>query len=316
MRIIDAHMHVGLSGDNVDSIIDSMDRKGIDQSWLLTWEEMNPPVPGLHIDLHKDPVLEASTKYPDRFIPFYAPDPATKNLNEQFERYHALGIRGCGELKVSRNWEDPLIGSYLEMVQNHGLALVFHMEKPRMQYIQEKEGFFNWLLERLMNDKYNGVSRYYISQFAARTGILKRKIERNQVQFPGILYDFISLEKRIRQFPGIRFIGHGPDFWNAISTFQHEKYIHQKGSIKAFGIIDRLLEEYDNFYCDNSGTSGYNAMNRDHAQSKIFLQKHAHKILYGTDNTKFPLLELLQSLNPGKDQLDMILHKNALKVLG
>lgn len=316
MTIIDAHMHVGLAGFDADSMIQSMNRKGVDQSWLLTWEEMNPPIPALHMDLPKELILEACNKYPDRFIPFYAPDPAAGNLNEQFERFLDLGIRGCGELKVSRNWDDPLIEPYLEMVQHYGFALVFHMENPRMQCIQEKEGIFHWLLERLMNDKYNGVSRYYLTQFSENTGILKRKIKRNQVQFPGILYDFTSLEERIRQFPGIRFIGHGPDFWNAISTFQHPKYIHQKGSIKAFGIIDRLLEEYDNFYCDNSGTSGYNAMNRDHAQSKIFLQKHANRILYGTDNTKFPLLELLRSLNPGKDQLEMILHKNALKVLG
>jgi predicted TIM-barrel fold metal-dependent hydrolase len=316
MRIIDTHMHLGLSGYDADSIIKSMDRKRVDQSWLLTWEEIDPPIPGLHMDLNPDAVMEICTRYPDRFIPFYAPDPGTKNLNKQFERYLNLGIRGCGELKVSRKWEDPLIGSYLEIVQHHGFALVFHMEKPRMQYIQEKDGFFHWLLERLMNDKYNGVSRYYMTQFADKTGILSRKIKRNQVQFPGILYDFTALENRIRQFPGIRFVGHGPDFWNAISSNQHPKYIHQKGSIKAFGIIDQLLEEHDNLYCDISGTSGYNALNRDRNKSKIFLQKHAQKILYGTDNTKFPLLELLHSMQLGQDQLEMILHRNALKVLG
>ena len=96
MRIIDAHMHAGLAGFGADSIIQSMDRKGVDQSWLLTWEEINPPIPGLHMDLHLEPILEACTKYPDRFIPFYAPDPAAGNLKEQFERYLGRGIRGCG----------------------------------------------------------------------------------------------------------------------------------------------------------------------------------------------------------------------------
>ena len=184
-----------------------------------------------------------------------------------------------------------------------------------MHYVQEKEGLYEWLLERLMNDKYNGVSRHYISRFANYTGILKRKIKKNQIPFPGILFDFSGLEVRVKQFPGIRFVGHGPDFWNNISSYQDPKYIHQKGSIAKFGIIDRLLEEYDNLYCDISGTSGFNALNRDHSQSKIFLQKHAQKVLYGTDNTTYPLLELLQSMTLGEEQMEMILYKNARKVL-
>ena len=184
-----------------------------------------------------------------------------------------------------------------------------------MQYIRNREGFFQWVFERLMNDKFNGVSRYYITRLAERTGILKRKIRKNQVQFPGILFDFAALERRIRQFPGIRFIGHGPDFWNNISQSQDPKYVHQKGSIEEFGIIDRLLEVYDNFYCDISGTSGYNALTRDPKKGQIFVQKHAGKILYGTDNTRYPLLELLKSMKLTKEQLDRILFKNAELVL-
>ena len=267
------------------------------------------------MDLPPEPLLEACSMHPDRFIPFYAPDPNTNNLEKLFQRYIDMGIKGCAELKVSLNWDAPLIESYLTILQQHGMALVFHMENPRMQYMQEKEGFLQWIMERLMNDKYNGISRYYMNRFAESTGIFNQKIKRNLIHFPGILFDFSALEKRVQEFPGIRFIGHGPDFWNNISSFQHPKFIHQKGSIKAFGIIDRMLEEYDNFYCDISGTSGFNALNRDHKQAKVFLQKHAPKILYGTDNTNFPLLALLQSMNLSKEQLEMILYKNALKIL-
>lgn len=315
MRVIDAHMHVDLAGYDTRSIINAMDRKGISTSWLLTWEELHPAIPALHMDLLPEPILEACSQFPDRFVPFYAPDPAAPRLEQQFESFHARGIRGCGELKVSRKWEDPVIEHYLQLVQKQGLALIFHMENPRKQYIQEREGFLQWVLERLLNDKYNGVSRYYITRFAEQTGILKKKIRRNQVDFPGILYDFASLEERIQQFPAIRFIGHGPDFWNHISNFQHPKYIHQRGSIKEFGVIDRLLEAYENLYCDISGTSGYNAMKRDPRQSRNFLQKHASKILFGTDNTTYPLRELLDSMKLGNAQMEMILHKNAEKVL-
>lgn len=308
-------MHVGLAGYDPTRIVRSMDLNGIEKSWLLTWEELNPPIPSLHQDLPPEPILEACLMHPGRFVPFYAPDPTTENLEKHFQRYIGLGIRGCAELKVSLKWEDSLMESYLTILQQHGLPLVFHMENPRMQYIQDKEGFHHWILERLMNDKFNGISRYYLTRFAESTGILYGKIKRNQIHFPGILFDFAALEKRVQEFPGINFVGHGPEFWNNIGSIQHPKFIHQKGSIKAFGIIDRMLEEYDNFYCDISGTSGFNAMNRDHQQTKVFLQKHALKILYGTDNTKFPLLNLLQSMKMGKEHMGSILYKNALKIL-
>ena len=308
-------MHVDLARYDADTIIRSMDQKGVDQSWLLTWKELHPPVAELHMDLPAEPILEACDRYPQRLIPFYAPDPATENLKDHFNTYLRRGFKGCGELKVSRKWDDPLTGTYLELVQQLHMALVFHMEVPSLYYIQEKEGYVQWIFERLMNDKYNGVSRYYLTMFAERTGILKKKISRNQVRFPGILFDFEALEQRIKEFPGIRFIGHGPDFWNGIGAVRHPKYIHQKGRIAEFGIIDGLLERYDNFYCDISGTSGYNALNRDKDQSRIFLQKHAHKVLFGTDNTRFPLMQLLESMKLGREQLENILHRNASRVL-
>jgi predicted TIM-barrel fold metal-dependent hydrolase len=316
MRIIDAHMHVGLAGFDGETIIRSMDKKGVDQSWLLTWEELAPPVKELHMDLLPDQMLEAVDRYAGRFIPFYAPDPSQPDLRERFDRYLGLGIKGCGELKVSRKWSDPEMGKYLSLVQEHNLPMIFHMENPREHYIQEKEGFGEWVLERMMNDKFNGVSRYYLGRLAERTGILSKKIRQNQIHFPGILYDFDALERRIRQFPGIRFIGHGPDFWNNISTSRHPKYIHQKGSIREFGIIDRLLEECNNLYCDISGHSGFNALKRDPDKARIFLQKHASKILYGTDNTRLPLMQLLRSMKPGKEAMSQILEKNAVRVLG
>jgi hypothetical protein len=316
MKIIDSHMHIGLSGYDVKTIVRSMDRQGIDQTWLLTWEELAPPVQQLHMDLPPEPILEAAGRYPGRLIPFYAPDPAQQGLKQCFEDYHKKGVQGCGELKVSMKWEDPGIERYLGLVENLNMPLVFHMENPRMHYVQEREGKIEWAMERLMNEKFNGISRYYLGQVAERTGIFSRKIRKNQVRFPGILYDFNGLERRVQQFPGIRFVAHGPDFWNNISTHRHPKYVHQRGAIGQFGMIDRLLEVYENLYCDISGHSGFNALKRDPEKAREFLLKHASKILYGTDNTGLPLLELLRSMKLGKEPMDQLLWKNALVVLG
>ena len=315
MSMIDSHMHLGLAGYDLQSILENMDRQGIDVTWLLTWEENNPPVKELHIGLPPEPALEAYNRYPDRFVPFYAPDPSSPDLRRVFKNYREQGIRGCGELKVSLRWEDPLIETYLEIVREYHFPLIFHMENPRYHYILPGEGFFSWLLERLLNDKFNGVSSYYLTRLADSTGILRKKIRSSRVAFPGILFDFAFLEKRVSGFPKVKFIGHGPDFWNHISTEQHPKYIHQKGPINQFGIIDRLLESYPNFYCDISGLSGFNALNRDHAMARKFLLKHAGKILFGTDNTRLPLLDLLRSMKLGKENMARILSGNASRVL-
>lgn len=315
MRMIDSHMHLGLADYDLPAILKYMDKKGIDVCWLLTWEEIDPPLKELHLGLPPEPALDAYNRYPDRFIPFYAPDPSKPDPGRVIGHYREQGIRGCGELKVSLRWEDMLIEKYLEIIQEHNFPLVFHMEKPRYHYIQPEEGFFQWLLERLLNDKFNGISSYYLNRLAERTGILKKRIEKNRAYFPGILFDFAYLEKRVSQFPKIRFIGHGPDFWNHISASQHPRYIHQKGAIKKFGIIDRLLASYPNFYCDISGVSGFNALNRDHRMARIFLQRHADKILFGTDNTGLPLPELLNSMKLGKEKMDRILSGNAIRML-
>lgn len=315
MNMIDSHMHLGLADVDLPAILRRMDENGIEMSWLLTWEEKDPPLKHLYIPLPPEPILEAHAKYPGRFVPFYAPDPTDPEAGKRITQSVQRGIRGCGELKVSIRWEDPVIEQYLEVVRYHQLPLVFHMEEPRYQYVSSGEGFFQWLLERLLNDKFNGISRYYLNKQAEHTGILRKRIEMNRVCFPGILFDFAFLEQRLVQFPQIRFIAHGPDFWNHISVTRHPMYIHQKGTYSTFGIIDRLLESYPNLYCDISGLSGYNALLRDRNMARSFLEKHSGKVLYGTDNTALPLLELLRSMKLGKQQMDKILRKNALRML-
>jgi predicted TIM-barrel fold metal-dependent hydrolase len=258
-----------------------------------------------------DPILEASRAYPDRFIPFYAPDPVDPGAKEKLTEAMDKGIKGCGELKVSLKWEDTVVEAYLRIIETLGLPLVFHMENPRMHYVPEGKGFVDRVFERLLNDKYNGVSRHYLSKLIASTGIYKRKVRNNRIQFPGYLYDFAALEKRISQFPGIRFIAHGPDFWNAISPTRDPKYIHQPGRYDEFGITDRLLETYENLYCDISGFSAYNALSRDRDMARRFLDKHASKILFGTDNTDLGLEKLLEKMNLTRAKRELIFHRNA-----
>ncbi len=311
MQKIDVHLHVELEGLDADRVIDYMDDHHIEKCWLLTWEEINPPIDTIYQNLSPDEVFEAYKEYPDRIVPFYAPDPKTRNLSQKIKHHKEKGLKGCGELKVTHKWEDKVIGEYLRVINAYDLPLLFHMEEPRMHYVPANSGKMEKLLDDLLNGALNGITKYYLTKFFKNTSVFKGHIENRITRFPGYLYDFSNLEKRLREFPDLDFIGHGPHFWNNISDDPSEVFIHDKGPIDSFGIIDRLLSEYDNFYCDVSGKSGFNALNRDRDKAKLFLEKHYGKILFGTDNTGLDYEGLIRSFQLPEDKMKKIFYENA-----
>ncbi len=311
MQKIDAHLHVDLQGLDVDQLIGYMNSHDIEQCWLLTWEEHHPPIEAIYQNLPPELVMEAYDKYPDRIVPFYAPDPKTKNLESVIRHHKQKGLQGCGELKVTHKWEDKVIGNYLKIIDKHKLPLLFHMEEPRMHYVPQKASSLEKVLDKLMNGALNGITKYYLSLFSKKTKILGDHLSSHMQPFPGYLYDFAGLEQRLKQFPGLVFIGHGPHFWNNITDNPPEILFHDKGPINNFGVIDRLLESYPNFYCDISGKSGFNALNRDHQMAGRFLEKHHEKILFGTDNTGLDFEGLVRSFNLSSHQLKRIFYDNA-----
>ncbi|MBN1158219.1 MAG: amidohydrolase family protein [Bacteroidales bacterium] len=318
MKKIDAHLHVNFEDFDPETIIEYLDDHQIEKCWLLTWEEMNPPVPSLYQHISAEDVFEVYSRYPDRIIPFYAPDPKSKSLSGDLEKYMKLGLKGCGELKVAYSWYDEAMEEYLKIISDLKLPLVFHMEAPGIRYVTENH---RNPLERtfgfLMNGAFNGVARYYINKFAQKTNLFSSRISSNSICIPGYLHDFNQLEKKIAKHPKLTFVGHGPHFWNNISSDISDRYFYQRGPVKDFGIIDLLLEKYDNFYCDVSGRSGYYALNRDVEQSKRFLEKHSDKVLFGTDNVMHGKLEnLILSWDLSRQKLQQIFHENAERIIG
>ena len=315
MRKTDAHFHVNFCGFDSKKLIEYLDRNRIDKCWLLTWEQTDHPVPSLYEHISIEQEISAYNKYPDRIVPFYAPDPKSKTIVEDLEKYIKIGIKGCGELKVTYKWEDDIIEDYLKIISPYNLPLVIHMELPRSQYLPPSNSKLDLLVDQLLNGALNGVTKYYLSKLVKKTSLFSNYIKDNSIYFPGYLYDFNFLEKRIQQFPDQIFIGHGPHFWNNISNSLSSKYFHQKGRIGEFGIIDRLLEEYENLYCDISGKSGYNALTRDKNQSKRFLEKHCKKILYGTDNTNYGLEDLINSFQLSDEIQRQIFYQNSERII-
>ncbi len=311
MQKIDAHLHVDLQKLDTDQLIEYMNAHDIEKCWLLTWEEKDPPIKSLYQNLPPEEVFEAYVKHPDRVIPFYAPDPKTRNLEETIQKHVNNGLQGCGELKVTHKWEDKVIGKYLSVIDKYRLPLLFHMEEPRMHYVPEKTTALEKVLDKLMNGALNGLTKYYLSRFSRKTKLLKGHLASHMYPFPGYLYDFAYLEARLRQFPDLAFIGHGPHFWNNISDNPPKIFFHDKGPVDQFGVIDRLLETYPNFYCDISGKSGFNALVRDREKAKRFLEKHHGKILFGTDNTGLHFVDLIRSFKLQPDHMKKIFFENA-----
>ncbi len=314
--LIDAHLHIGLNNWTEDRLIKYLDDNEIEKAWILTWDEMNPVVAEEYLPLDIDLVKKAYRKHPDRIVPFYAPDPGRANWKDELQRCLDDGFAGCAELKVSYTWDDPRMLPLLEFLNSAKLPLVFHMERARNFYAGNDKKKLEWLLRRLINTKYNGVQAQRIYKLSNSTGILKKHLHKRTIDFPGYLLDLDALEKAISAYSDINFIGHGPHIWNNYSVPGKEYMFHQTGKFRGKGEIWRLLEQYENFHCDISGYSGFNAMNRDHQASKEFLSRFHEKILFGTDNYELGLFELLESFSLEEAKKENIHCNNARRIAG
>jgi len=314
--VIDAHLHIGLNNWSEKSLLDNLDRRGIDKAWILTWDEKDPVLPSYYIPLDIQSVAKAFKNHPDRIVPFYAPDPARENWKELLSARLDEGFAGCGELKVPYRWNDPVMQPLLEFLDQHSLPLVFHMEQARKVFSPSRDHGWDWLFKRLINERFNGRSAHFILQLQSRTGIGKHYFERKLRDFPGYLLDFDELEKTLQTYRSIRFVAHGPHFWNHFSIPLKPYLFLQEGKMNGTGRIWQLLNKHNNLYCDLSGYSGFYAMNRDHDASRTFLDKFHSKILFGTDNTSFGLTELIHKLVPSGEKRERILYGNAEALSG
>jgi predicted TIM-barrel fold metal-dependent hydrolase len=317
MRKIDAHLHMNFKNMTPSSVIKYLDKNNIEKCWLLTWEENNPALPSLYRNLPPSDVFELYHRFPERIVPFYAPDPSSENIPDIFALYIKKGLKGCGELKVTMSWDDDNITAYLDQLSNLKLPLLFHMEAPKTYYIPDRTNYADRAFALLMNGAFNGVSGYYIRKLMPENSSMAKYIERKSIWFPGYLSNFVMLEKSLGEYPSVKFIAHGPHFWNNISADASGEYFYSKGGYEHFGIADYLLEKYNNFFCDISGRGAYMALKRDKNQTKIFLEKHAGKILFGTDNfNHLRLEELILSSGLPTALQEKIFHGNAENILG
>jgi len=138
--------------------------------------------------------------------------------------------------------------------------------------------------------------------------------------------DIVKLKYVLEKCPHTVFILHGPGWWKHISAEAPDKEDYPTGKVVPGGLVEKLLLKYSNLYADLSARSGLNAITRDPAYSKEFLEKFSNRVLFGTD---FPCLDIdatqfgvnkkhlnaLISLNLSKKALKNILYENALNLI-
>lgn len=285
MKIIDAHNHIDFHGITVDRAIADMDRHGIDQAWLLTWEV---PASEIDFDLFRkaihpsfrsltfERVYEAFKNYPDRFIVGYCPDPRDPQAIEKLEQaYHHYDVKVCGELKLRMMYDNPDAIELYETCGELGLPVVTHIDYPI----------------RLRPGHYPRSSYWYGGGVEA-------------------------LERVLRQVPQTNFLGHAPGFWAHISDDgQHAAEIYPKGPIVGKGAVIRLLETYDNIYADLSAFSALNALSRDIGFTKELFDRFQDRFVFARDCYTTELYDFINGLDLPLSIREKIFYKNARSLI-
>src|SRR5262245_880852 len=141
--------------------------------------------------------------------------------------------------------------------------------------------------------------------------------EQRNMDAPGLP----GLEKALKEYPQVVFIGHGPGWWASISGDAKQADLggYPKGPVASGGAIDTLMDKYPNLYGDLSAGSGAGAITRDPKFGREFLIRRADRLMFGTDflapGQEVPQLTLYRQLDLPAEVQAKIFRDNARRVL-
>lgn len=282
-RIIDGHGHVNWYGYDADRLVGNMDEHDIDLMWLLTWEapqeELDYGYSGVFwpqtVGMPFKDALAAVSKYPDRFIPFYAPDPRLPDSMRRLEgAVTYLGVRGFGELKIRMMLDDPRLLEMFYFCGEKGLPVIFHMDVPlpRRQLGQSPGYWYCCDWENLAR----------ALELCPKTAFIGHA--------PGYW----------REISG---------------DADSDNEAYPKGPVMPGGRLWQYMDRYPNLHCDLSAGSALYALSRDPAMGKQFLEKYQDRCIFGRDFFDDRLYQFILSCELVPDVKDKILRGNALRLV-
>ena len=133
------------------------------------------------------------------------------------------------------------------------------------------------------------------------------------------------LEKCLKKFPELIFIGHSQPFWAEISkdVTTENRAGYPSGKVIKGGTVPMFLRTYPNLYGDLSAGSGYNAITRNPEFGYKFLEEFQDKLFFGTDtcspkdnhrHAEF-LRNALKEKNISRQAFEKISWQNANRIL-
>lgn len=141
---------------------------------------------------------------------------------------------------------------------------------------------------------------------------IDRWINRDAPGLPG-------LERLLRDYPEVTFVGHAQCFWREISAEVDPEALYPTGPVVPGGRVEELLSRYPNLMADLSAHSGYNALARDPRHAAAFLERQRSKILFATDlltaGQRIEIAAFLEELPLSTATRDAIHFRNAARLL-
>lgn len=284
--IIDIHNHPYWYSYSPEKFVANMDENGIDITCLLTWEspddEYEQKYNNVLPDVGKsggpvsfDSCLKCRDYAPDRFLLGYAPDPRRPDAIDKL-------------LFAKKTYDIKMCGE---------------------------------IKLRMMLDNCDAIRMYRVCAEHQLPVLVHLDYEWDVgVAYPRPNYWYgggiEALERALKKCPDTVFIGHAPGFWAHISNDKQALEVpYPKGKVTDGGEIVRLLENYDNLYCDISAGSGCGALSRDPEYTVGFLNKFRSRVLFGRDYFDNQHRTLLDSLKLDKGVLEDIYCNNAKRLL-
>ncbi len=279
--VIDVHCHGIRPADQMDRYIQLMDRAGVEKTVIFT---------GANNAERFTQVRSAYAKYADRFdfwcsLDFTGSDDAGfgPNAVKALEECHRAGAMGVGELSdkgmgLGRSVGDGPPGWPGGGVQSKTMGP--HGDDPRLDGVWEKCA----QLGMPVNMHVSNIIWVYHPQDYTNDGLMNEFVWRLDTK-PGILGHeglIEGMEKMVAKHPKTTFI-----------------FCHFANLDYDFTRLSGLLEKYPNMFVDNAAQFAETAATPRAAAA--FYQKHAERILYGTDmpyhermfGTTFRILESL-----------------------
>ncbi len=254
-RYIDDHLHLGTfywgKPTTVQGVLQWMDENDIER---VTIQPLISPEAAPFVQTNES-ALQVAKEHPDRFLAFVALDPrGAQTCPTDYQPMpdtrpgHIGGVKAMVEI----------LGRYQQMgakgFGEHKTGLPF--DHPIHMMLFEAIQEFEWPVLFHLDDI-------------------------RCMDVPGLPH----LERAVKAFPKVRFIGHAAGFWASISGDANAKDFQSYPDRKTApgGALDRLMDKYPNLCGDLGAPCGLNAIERDLDFGREFIIRHADQLLFGTD---------------------------------